>query len=90
MIWYIVIFIAGYTVRHLLGIAFRRVFKKRMPDLFGGAQPFLKREDVKEIIVSFDSGRSWMFRTASGWAKVNHDFIRKTLDKNATDNPQAH
>lgn len=85
-----VAFIIGYIVRHLLGIAFKRIFKKRMPDLFGGAEFLVARSDVKEIVVSFDGGRQWFIRTSTGWSKVNHDFIRKILDKNVTDNPQAH
>lgn len=89
MITYIAIFAGGYIIRHLLGIAFKRMFKKRMPDLFGGAEFLISKGDVREIVVSFDAGRSWFLRTSTGWSKVNHDFIRKTLDKNATDNPQA-
>jgi len=90
MIIYIAIFIAGYIVRHILGIAFRRVFKKRMPDLLGGAEFVIDKADVKEILVSFDAGRRWFVRTTTGWSKVNHDFVRKTLDRNATDNQGNH
>lgn len=91
MTWtYIAIFAGGYIIRHLLGIVFKRMFKKRMPDLFGGAEFIISKADVKEIVVSFDAGRSWFLRTSTGWSKVNHDFIRKILDKNVTDNPQAH
>lgn len=86
MIIYIAIFIAGYIARHVLGIAFRRVFKTRMPDLFEGAQFIVEKPEVKEILVSFDGGRAWFIRTISGWSKVNQDFVRKTLDRNATDN----
>lgn len=90
MIIYIAIFIAGYIFRHILGIAFRRVFKKRMPNLFEGAQFIVEKPGVKEILVSFDGGRAWFIRTISGWSKVNQDFVRKTLDRNATDNPGNH
>lgn len=83
-------FVAGYIIRHLIGIAFNRIFKKRMPELFDGAQFIIEKSEVREILVSFDAGSKWFIRTATGWAKVNHDFIRKTLDKNATDNPAAH
>ena len=93
-------FVAGYIIRHLLGIAFKRMFRKRMfrkrmfrkrmPELFDGAQFVIEKSEVREILVSFDAGRKWFIRTPTGWAKVNHDFIRKTLDKNATDNPAAH
>jgi len=83
-------FVAGYIIRHLIGIAFKRMFRKRMPELFDGAQFVIEKSEVREILVSFDAGRKWFIRTPSGWAKVNHDFIRKTLDKNATDNPAAH
>lgn len=80
-------FVAGYIVRHLLGIAFNRIFRKRMPELFDGAQFIVEKTGVKEILVSFDGGRAWFIRTISGWSKVNQDFVRKTLDRNATDNP---
>ena len=84
---YSLIFIAGYIIRHLIGIAFKRIFQKRMPDLFGGTNIFVNQKDVKEIVMSYDNGRTWYVRTKSGWAKVNHDFIRKILDINASDNP---
>ena len=91
MTWtYIAIFAVGYIARHLIGIAFRRIFKKRLPDLFGGAEYVIDKSTISEIVVSFDAGRSWFVRTPTGWAKVNHDFVKKALDKNATDNPQAH
>lgn len=90
MIIYISIFMAGYIVRHLLGIAFKRMFKKRMPDLFEGAQFIVEKSGVREILVSFDGGRTWFIRTISGWSKVNHDFVRKNLDRNATDNQGNH
>ncbi len=91
MTWtYLVVFAGGYIFRHLIGIAFKRIFQKRMPDLFDGAQFVIKKSDVREILVSFDAGKQWFIRTPTGWAKVNHDFIRKNLDKNATDNSAAH
>ena len=91
MIWKLAIAaLVGYIIRHLVGILFKRLFKKRMPDLFGGAEFFVNRADVREIVVSFDAGRSWYVRTESGWAKVNHDFVKKALDKNATDNQATH
>ena len=90
MIWKLAIAaLAGYIIRHLVGIAFKRLFKKRMPDLFGGAELFVNKADVREIIVSFDAGRSWYVRTASGWSKANHDFVKKLLDKNAADNSES-
>lgn len=88
MIWKLIIAaIAGYLLRHFVGIAFKRMFRKRMPDLFDGAQFVIEKSEVREIIVSFDAGHKWFVRTPTGWGKVNHDFVRKTLDKNATDNP---
>lgn len=88
MIWKLAIAaLAGYIIRHLVGILFKRLFKKRMPDLFGGAELFVNKADVREIVVSFDAGRSWYVRTGSGWSKANQDFVKKLLDKNATDNP---
>lgn len=91
MIWKLAIAaLVGYIIRHLVGIVFKRMFKKRMPDLFGGAEFFVNKTDVREILVSFDAGRSWYVRTESGWSKANHDFVKKALDKNATDNPAAH
>jgi len=91
MTWtYIATFIGGYILRHLVGIAFRRIFRKRLPDLFGGAEYVIDKKSVREILVSFDAGRTWFIRTKSGWGKVNHDFIRITLDKNAADNPRTH
>lgn len=86
---YIAIFAGGYIIRHLLGIAFKRMFKKRMPDLFGGAEFLITKGEVKEIVVSFDGGRTWFLRTSTGWSKVNHDFVKKAMDKNVTDNPIA-
>lgn len=91
MIWKLALAaLVGYIIRHIVGIAFKRVFKKRMPDLFGGAEFVIDKADVKEILVSFDAGRQWYIRTTTGWAKINHDFVKKLLDKNATDNPQTH
>jgi len=91
MTWiYLGLFATGYIIRHVIGIAFKRIFQKRMPDIFAGAQFVIEKSEVKEILVSFDAGRQWFIRTPTGWAKVNHDFIRKTLDKNATDNPANH
>jgi hypothetical protein len=88
MIWKLAIAaLVGYITRHLVGIVFKRMFKKRMPDLFDGAQFIVEKTGVKEILVSFDGGRAWFIRTISGWSKVNQDFVRKTLDRNATDNP---
>lgn len=86
---YIVIFAGGYIIRHLLGGAFKRMFKKRMPDLFGGAEYLISKGDVKKIVVSFDGGRTWFLRTSTGWSKINHDFVKKAMDKNVTDNPTA-
>lgn len=83
-------FIAGYIIRHLLGIAFKRMFRKRMPELFDGAQFVIEKSEVREILVSFDAGSRWFIRTATGWAKVNHDFVRKALDKNAANHEAAH
>jgi len=90
MLTYTMIFLAGYVLRHLVGILFKRMFRKRMPDLFGGAEFVIQKSEVKEILVSFDAGRKWFVRTATGWTKVNHDFVKKALDKNVTDNPAAH
>ena len=90
LLTYSMIFLAGYALRHIVGILFKRMFRKRMPELFDGAQFIIEKSEVREILVSFDAGSKWFIRTATGWAKVNHDFIRKTLDRNATDNPAAH
>lgn len=91
MIWKLAIAaLVGYITRHLVGIVFKRMFKKRMPDLFDGAQFVIEKSEVREILVSFDAGKQWFIRTPTGWGKVNHDFVRKALDKNATDNPANH
>lgn len=91
MTWtYLGLFATGYIIRHLIGIAFKRIFQKRMPDIFDGAQFVIEKSEVREILVSFDAGRQWFIRTPTGWGKVNHDFVRKALDKNATDNPANH
>lgn len=78
----LIIFIAGYIARHIVGILFNRVFRK--PD---STQVEVTMDEIKDSVISYDRGKSWFIRTKDGvFVKVGYNSIQSILDFYANQN----
>jgi hypothetical protein len=72
----ILIFIAGYIARHIIGILFNRVFRKP-----SATQVEVTMDDIQDSVISYDRGKNWFVRTKDGvFVKVGYNSIQSILD----------
>lgn len=72
----LIIFIAGYITRHIVGLLFNRVFKKS-----NHPQVEVTMDDVQDSVISYDRGKNWFIRTKDGvFVKVGYNSIQSIID----------
>lgn len=76
----IIIFLAGYLLRHIIGMIFNRLRKKNQSPLKGAEKLIDATKDLK-VIFSFDNGKEWYVRDESGWAKTDHTHIINRINE---------
>ena len=77
----IAMFLLGYFLRHLAGIAFSRIFKKKTKGILDGSEFIVDAQKVETVVVSMDKGKTWFYRDRTGWVKVNYEFIISLVKK---------